>query len=316
MSARAPVKVLYIMGAGHIGSTVVDVVLGHHPRLESLGEILKFHRFGWAADPKRNCSCGQTVHGCPFWSEVRERWIRDTGDVGGARQLALQSAFEDSRAGWPRILLNRLRPGAAFRDYQQGTASLYRAVQEVGGKEILIDSSLRPRRALALTENPAVDLHLIHMVRDGRGVMWSLMKPNKKTLTRTYRPAPPLRTARYWVSANLQSRFIYSLVPPNKRLLLRYEDFAERPEEALSRIGGLVGIDLSNLLDGFTVRAIGGTRHTVAGNRIRMESEIMIRSDFAWMKNLEERHRRLFWRVAGWLARGYGYRERQESYGA
>jgi hypothetical protein len=307
--AKDAVKVIYIMGAGHIGSTIVDVVLGHHDRLESLGEIIKFHRFGWEDDDRRRCSCGETVFSCPFWSRVKARWARMVDDDGAVKQLDLQRRFEDSHLSWLRLLSNGLSPGSTFKRYQDGTQALLRVVQETGGKDVLVDSSLRPRRAMALSLNPNIELYLIHMVRDGRGVMWSLMKPNKQTTTRTYTPAPPMRVIRYWISANLQSTFVFNRVRKDRRLLMRYEDFAIDPSGTLARIGELVGMDFSRLLVGPAVTPTESQRHTVGGNRVRMQKSIEIRSDFAWKEHLQERHKKLFWRTAGWLAKRYGYQE-------
>jgi hypothetical protein len=38
-----------------------------------------------------------------------------------------------------------------------------------------------------------------------------------------------------------------------------------------------------------------------------MQREVQVRRDFSWMEHLPAKDRELFWRWAGWLARGYGY---------
>ena len=73
-------KLIYIMGAGHIGSTVFDIALSAHPQIESLGEISKFHRFAWKDDENRRCACDKPVYSCPFWSEVKQKWTKSTGE--------------------------------------------------------------------------------------------------------------------------------------------------------------------------------------------------------------------------------------------
>jgi hypothetical protein len=91
--AKPPVKVLYITGLGRSGSTILDVVLGNHPHIESVGEVTRLIRTGWVSrkslrgiDPKRLrrplCTCGKRLdvpevedaeEVCPFWSRVRHR---------------------------------------------------------------------------------------------------------------------------------------------------------------------------------------------------------------------------------------------------
>jgi len=309
------IKVVYIMGAGHIGSTILDIVMGTYPQLESLGEVWKFHRYGWEQDDNRKCSCGMSVYECPFWSQVRNEWADMVGGKNAQKHLKLQKMFEGSRSGWLRLLRNR--PGkytSEFLEYSQGIEALYRAIQKVGGREFLIDSSLSPRRAYALTLNPNIDLNLIHLVRDGRGVIWSLKKPGKKTLTKVYKPAPASGTIKYWITANLQSAYVFNRVQPAKRQLIRYEDFVINPSRVLSQIGNWIGVDLSREVTASDLNQFSGERHTVGGNRIRMQKVFRIKPDFAWMEKLSDRDRSLFWWLAGWLAKQFNYKRHQTNY--
>src|ERR671939_281825 len=70
MHTQTPVKVLKITGLGRSGSTILDVVLGNHPSIESVGEVGNLMRNGWISreslrgiDPKRLrrpiCTCGK-----------------------------------------------------------------------------------------------------------------------------------------------------------------------------------------------------------------------------------------------------------------
>lgn len=88
---EAPVKVLKITGLGRSGSTILDVVLGNHPDIESVGEASNLIRNGWISReslrgiPKDRlrrptCTCGKRLdvlyvdapdEACPFWSSVR-----------------------------------------------------------------------------------------------------------------------------------------------------------------------------------------------------------------------------------------------------
>lgn len=300
-------KVIYIMGAGHIGSTILDIVLGSHPHFESLGEVSKYHRNGWTPDNNRTCSCGASVYECSFWVAVREKWMQLTGQPDPERYVSLQRKFESSGSGWTKLLWNSISPSADFKQFKDWTASFYEAIHQVGGKPVLVDSSLTPRRAFALAKNPGIDLHLIHMVRDGRGVIWSLMKPGKQILTKEYIPAPPIKTTRYWISANLQSLLVFNQVPEEKRRLVRYEDFVTNPSLTVQKIGEWVGEDLSAVISDAGLTNPNPVRHTVGGNRVRMQKDIRIRADFAWQENLSQKDRQLFWRTAGWLARRFGY---------
>jgi hypothetical protein len=296
------------MGAGHIGSTVLDVVLGAHPNFESVGEIWKLHSGAWMGESTRDCACGSSPDRCVFWPQVRRAWAAETGGDDVAGYVRLQGLYEGNRYAWPRLLRNRRWPTPRFDEYIRKTEALYRAIQQTGGKPVIVDSSLSPRRAFVLSMVPGVDLFLIHLVRDGRGVIWSLKNPAKHALVKTFKPASALRTTKYWITANLQSAFSFSRVRPERRQRIRYEDFATDPRATLARIGAWLGEDLSTLVTSdHALQQPVPVRHTVRGNRVRMLKEIKIRADFAWREHLPGRDRALFWLLAGWLAARYGY---------
>jgi hypothetical protein len=301
-------KILYLMGAGHVGSTVIDVVIGAHPRIESLGEAWKLP--GAWADPgsERVCACGTAIRACAFWREARGVWAELVGDDDVARYVTSMGRFEGSRSAWPRLLQSQLRPTTEFLEYLRRNRALYEAVRRVGGKPMVVESSLSPRRAYVLATTPGIELYLVHLVRDGRGVIWSHQNPAKQAVRKSFRPAPAWQTTRYWVSANLQSAYVYSRLPPERRLRLRYEDFATDPDAALVRLGRFVGEDLSGLLTpDRAIRQPAPVRHTPGGNRVRLMKEVQVRKDFGWMEHLPAKDRALFWLCAGWLARSYGY---------
>lgn len=302
------------MGAGHVGSTILDIAISTHGNIESLGELSKYHRFGWLPDDNRVCACGLSVYDCSFWGQIRSEWTKLFQSEDVDRYIQLQNRYEGSRMGWLRLLKNKYKSSPDFNEYLDGTESFYQAIQRISGSKFFVESSLTPRRAYALSLSSAIDLYLIHLVRDGRGVIWSLKKPGKKILTKEYVPAPSRRTTRYWISANLQSSWAFYQVKAEKRQRIRYEDFVINPSLILNKIGNLLGEDMSGLLTGATLNHNGQDRHTVGGNRIRMQKDIRIKPDFAWMENLSDQDRKLFWGMAGWLARQYGYKKNQIDY--
>lgn len=56
------VEVLFIAGLSHSGSTVLNVVLGTHPRMVGVGEARRSVR----TPDQGQCSCGETAQNCPF----------------------------------------------------------------------------------------------------------------------------------------------------------------------------------------------------------------------------------------------------------
>jgi hypothetical protein len=79
------------------------------------------------------------------------------------------------------------------------------------------------------------------------------------------------------------------------------------PQQALYSIGEQVGIDFARegvALDKGEEMSVG---HTIAGNRIRMAGSIKLSADTSWKQYLTPAQQRRILRLAGGMARRYGY---------
>ncbi len=65
-----PIRVIYVVGAGRSGSTLLDTILGNHEYIESVGELINSPR-AWS-NPDEYCACGIQAGVCDFWRQVRE----------------------------------------------------------------------------------------------------------------------------------------------------------------------------------------------------------------------------------------------------
>jgi hypothetical protein len=115
--SEAPVKVVKLTGLGRSGSTILDVVLGNHPQIESVGEVGDLIRNGWISRkslrgiPEKSlrvplCTCGKRLdvlyvdapeEACPFWSRVRREWVERVDprdDIEGYPKLQNDSELE------------------------------------------------------------------------------------------------------------------------------------------------------------------------------------------------------------------------------
>ncbi|QIN77682.1 hypothetical protein GBA65_03210 [Rubrobacter marinus] len=295
-----PVKVLYVLGDGRSGSTVLDIVLGNHPGVESVGEVRKVPTRGWEAG--NPCSCGRPMGECPFWSEVHEEWVRRVGsdDLKGFRKL--QGIYE-SRGGILRLLAERARPSERFRRYARLNGALFGAIRAVSGKSVVVDSSKVPARALALSSVPGVELHLVHLIRDARGVAASRKKSDTGVAS-----TPAWRSSMRWTEANLLSEWVRRRVDP-AGLRVRYEDLAADPRRELGRIGTSVGLDLSGLAEGLLAGREMRVGHVGGGNRVRMAGTVRFSGDTdGWRTRLSEGEQRAAWTFAAPLMKRHGYK--------
>jgi hypothetical protein len=200
----------------------------------------------------------------------------------------------------------------ALREYQRLLGALYRAIAEVGGRSVIVDSTKYPSRALAISRIPGLDVRFVHLVRDGRAVIWSWHRKANTDLQGNVQEVDPADVARMtttnWVRTNVLAGVAMSLAGrPSIRVL--YEDLVSDPRAQLDRIGRLVDLDFNDVANRLLAGDPLRVGHLAAGNRVRNAEAIKLRPDLEWHEKLQADDRREFWRRAGWLAKRYGYAE-------
>ena len=302
-------KILMLLGVGRSGSTVLDIVLGNHPQIESVGELINVARLGWINN--EYCACGKRVGRCPYWNEVRRRLDADLGSFDPRAYLELQRRFERTRRTW-RLPMEQWRPSSEFIAYSQQTRAIYEAIRRTARRPIIVDSSKNPVRAMALAQVPGLDVHVLHLVRNANGVTWSLRKAYRRDdaagVQRDMPPRPAWRTAAMWAWGNLLAERICRRFPPDRRSFLTYEAFLADPAGSLVGIGQLIGADLTELGRRAAARHAMPAGHTIAGNRVRMEGTVRLQRDDEWRERLAPADRATVAAIAGPLMRHYGYR--------
>src|SRR5215213_2438897 len=64
--------VLYLMGHGYSGSTLLTFLLGSHPQIATIGELgIAEHAKSQTVPEQYLCSCLAPVRECAFWQRVR-----------------------------------------------------------------------------------------------------------------------------------------------------------------------------------------------------------------------------------------------------
>jgi hypothetical protein len=301
------IKVVYIAGYGRSGTTLMSIALGQHPEIFGAGEIHELTRHAWSENTF--CSCARPLQECDFWSAAVQRW-RAMGQPSGLQDyVKLQKRFEHLLMAQ----MSRLGAGAGakFESFAGATEALFRIIAATSGKGVVADSSKLPGRAWALAQMKMLDLYVVHMVRDGRGVAWSLMKSYKRDvnagLQRDIKPKSTLRTCLRWSLVNLAAEDLRRVVGPEKYLRVRYEDFAKNPAAVMDRIGAMIGVDLQGVGADLAGGRVLNPNHQLAGNRLRLNASIKMDIDETWRSQMPEAKQRLFGRVCGWMLRRYDY---------
>jgi sulfotransferase family protein len=311
-SPQEAVRVLFVMGCGRSGSTMLDAILGSHSSAAGFGELC------YAAEKAylngAYCACGEWGFACPFWAAVRQEWADRTGTSDVARFASLVRTVESRKLRLNRAVRAWRSPDSPFQEYAGLMKAFFDSLRAVSGKAVIVDSSKRPARALALSMIPGIDVRLIHLIRDVRGVVWSAKKRLKQDerggVSNEDRGKTLVRSVAVWSIMNRLSEDVRRRLPASHTVQVRYEDYVTRPSDVLDRIGEVAELDFSALGAKLTAGAPVEIGHAIAGNRMRMATEIRLRADTEWITRLSPRERRMCWALAGRQLRRYGYQYR------
>ncbi len=309
-AGSAKVPVLYVGGLGRSGSTLLNDMLGQHGSLVSGGEIVHIWQRGLVEN--NLCGCGEKFQSCEFWTEVGER------AYGGWDQLDLDAAMKAKHMVDRNRFVPHLLAPFLFRSIKEPLAeygdivvSLLRAIRDVAGVPVVVDSSKQISTALMYRQIDDVDLRITHLIRDARGVAYSWTKTKKKVevtdtdaMMNQYHPG--LMGWR-WLSWNVVFASMRGLGVPV--MTLQYEDVITNPRKALARVMEFAGVETGDL-DYVGESSVNlQPTHSVAGNPSRFKhGDIELRLDEAWQQKLEPKMRNLVTAITYPLLRRYGYK--------
>jgi sulfotransferase family protein len=302
--------VLFIAGTGRSGSTLLERMLGQIPGSCSLGEVVHLWERGILGDQR--CGCGLPFGECPFWSRVGMEAFGGWGEMGSST-VELKRRVDRHRyiplMLWPGLSRSYARDLEQFAEI---LIRLYRTVADVSGSSVVVDSSKSSSYVVLLRRITDLDLRLIHLVRDSRGVAYSATKRVERPEVvrgRAYMPRyHPARSALEWDAYNTLFEMVRASRVPSLRL--RYEDLLDDPRRELTRVLDLAGLDsASDTLDfvGEGVTSLRGT-HTISGNPMRFTTgDVQLRLDEAWKERLSPGHRKTVTLLTWPWMRRYGY---------
>ncbi len=317
-------ELAYVLAASHSGSTLLAMLLGSHRDACTVGE-LKATSLG---DVQTYCcSCGALIKTCPFWRQVSEGMGRRGIDFDITR------AGTDIRSGASKYTARLLRPlhrgpllewarDAALAvsptwrrglpQIQRVNAALVETISEINGKRVIVDSSKIGIRLKYLLRNRSLDVRVIRLIRDGRGVALTYMdaptyagtKVPDQRMTSRVRALPFEQAANQWKRANEEADHLLDHMDSDRWMQVRYEDYCRDPEAVIGAAHTFLGLDPKE-----AVRDFRAGEHHIVGNAMRFDTTSEVTLDERWRDVLSSEQVSTFDRVAGALNRRYGYHD-------
>jgi len=300
-------KVLFIIGAGHCGSSLLSVVMGSHPRCFSAGEFSNFpNRY------RKNLYLDCVNCNSVFWEET----------FGKAGLQKLSIGLGDTRAN-PYI---PLKIEKAVREFlgKDEIFSPYTFMFSKLDKDAIVDASkyyiwVEKKTQAKEFKSGRIDPYLLHLVRDGRAVVNSYVRkyPHRSIATFT----------QDWMEKTKQRQEFYHSFDRGKKIEVAYEQLASDPHTTVQNICNFLDIEFTpDMIEywKYDHHDISGNDGTYSLVRRYQQQEMLekvkathgeyyekmdlgIKLDLRWKKELSEENLEIFNSIAGEFNKPYAW---------
>jgi hypothetical protein len=286
--ATAPLRVIYVTASSYSGSTLLAFLLNTHPDIFTVGEM-----DGWNYGTRVfRCSCGEPLASCKFFQLIADTFRKhdlpfDFRSFGTGYHLVSNTTAAHkalnrlSLRGLPLVSdtrLERLRDGVIDRipavsrrlaEQDRANLTFIRTALAYRGARVFVDACKSPFRLRRLGRIRELDLRVLYLVRDPRGVALSNM---------TKRGWDASVAARAWVREQATILRIAGEFPFVLRVY--YEDLCEAVNDTLAATHRFVGLDPWPV-----PRDFRRVEHHILGNRMRLQDGTIER-DTRWHHEL------------------------------
>lgn len=291
------VNVVSILGAGHSGSTLLDMVCGTLPSVFSMGEVEHFAwqvwRDGGMCELGEDiCTCGQPLKDCFIWGRVLDLYSQIHGVDYSKKPLSMQLNIIDkighANRSIDRKIIRELYAqinASSFNSHLKRAfwlpyknrikrnLSFFDCVHQVTSCDWLVDSTKDIVRYAAL-KSQCDHLKPIILIRDAKGIASSAIKWN----------IDPVRYLDAWLKMYNQRIMPILARDIEEVLVISYDELAANFQQVRSDIASYLQVELTQPPG--VLR--GADYHLVAGNPMRFKKEIKIEYDASWKKRLND----------------------------
>ena len=241
------------------------------------------------------CSCQALMRHCAFWLEVESRmhergvddfnlanfklnFVLDGPRIGKRRFGARQNGFIDD--AWEAVLGHWPGYTEDLRKIGDRTKAFALSVLETSGKHVFVDATKQITRARHLINYLDFDIRIVYLVRSAKANVYSTLKRKQKAQGLAASDA-----AKMWLRDNHAILRGLAKLPPEKTLVVRYEELCSDPQDTMSRVFDFCGVEADVKISDFREK----TQHQhILGNSMRLSTSSEIALDEQWRHALSE----------------------------
>lgn len=293
-------KVIFIMSAGHSGSSLLALILGSHSECFSAGELSCLPNRYRKQIPIDCVNMKSDFWENTFGKEGIDRLAKVLGNTRLNKYIPLKIE---------KKLRQILKKDEIFNPYSF-------IFSKLDNQKVIIDASkdrnwIEDKMKAPEFKSNRIEGYLIHLVRDGRAVANSV-----------FRKIPHRDVAEYsrkWVDRTNSRKDFFENFERDRRLKIAYEELASNPHKTIEKICNFIGIDYEAgaieywKYDHHDISGNAGTYSLIRrykGQEIEKKVEqihgdyynnvdIAIKLDLRWQKELSPEKLEIFNRIAG-----------------
>ncbi|MBS1746339.1 MAG: sulfotransferase [Bacteroidetes bacterium] len=267
-------QVIYIIGSGRSGTTLLDIILGNAAGVFSAGELNRFtERNGTPTDTNN-------IELMNFWEKVCTGLSKQINEPP-IHYAGLSKKFEHHFSFYYLFIPPNKKQFSIYANFQQKFFdALQTNVQTQFQKNIIIDSSKYALRGYFLSMILGKQISFINIKRNPLAVVESFQKKDVEQ-----EPKSRLKANLYLLAVNCLSLWVFKKLK-NKHALssIYYEDLLKDPLSTLSGIENDLGISLQKAKDIISENHQLKVGYLFDGNRLRVEKMISLKRTNATYK--------------------------------
>lgn len=255
--------ILYVMGTGRSGTTILEVLLTNSQGVTGTGELKHIFRDGFVRNVP--CACGKPARECELWSEVlrQSNWSRE-------ECVELSRAIDglEGHGAFPRLFLGAA-DAESIQRHREATERIFRSVQRITRCDAIVDSSKYPSRALLLDRAFPDKVRVVCITRSAAGLLAAFRKQNESE----QRPKTTLVASAYYLYVLFCLRLVKARLK-DRCLVIRFEDLNRDPAGTLKAIEDWSGYSFAGSRARIAAGEALDVGHIVTGNRLRKKGRV------------------------------------------
>ena len=270
-------KILYVAGYGRSGSTLLCAVLGGNDHSAPVGEFKSLFTY---YSEGRTCACGKKLSECGFWHAVMIDFKNRLPEIS-LEEAADVTMRMDSFRNWLSL---RHRNTDLEKSYSIIWQTLIDCVCDRSGCNVIVDASKSASAACnrVAVLSRVIEVQHVHLVRDPRSVMSSMVAAQVRRLKRHgIKPVPMrgVRTLLSWIATNsyIELMHLFRLQPVHSRV--SYERLTNTPVKCMDQLENDLDLEVKNLKTKLSDGALFKAGHIFSGDFQRLHGDYAIRSE-------------------------------------